>query len=179
MTRTSAGFDRAAGFAAGLVGGALFASVIGVGVDMLVYAVLVLLARADLRIAIPTAVVAMAFASAVGLASVAILSRAAPADFAPAPGLLAHWLAAAPVVLVGAPFGAFVVSRVGRRPTLLVVSVLCAAQFGWILWHERQRLGATGFAAALAGVALLGSAFRLLHVAGSELASRRGRTDVA
>jgi len=179
ITRTSAGFDRAAGFAAGCLGGALFASVIGVGVDMLVYAVLVLLARADLRIAIPTAVVAMAFTSAVGLASLAALAHVAPAAFGFAPGLFDHWLAAAPVVVGGAPFGAFVVARAGRKPTLFVVSILCAANFVWMAWHEHERIGATGLALALAVILLLGAALRLLHAAGSGLACRRGRAEVA
>jgi uncharacterized membrane protein YfcA len=177
ITRTPAGFDRAVGFAAGFLG-SLVASVIGVGVDLLVYAALVLLARADLRIAIPTAVVGMAFASAVGLASQALLSRVAPADYAFAPGLFDHWLAAAPIVVVGAPFGAFVVARIGRRPTLLLVSVLCAAQFGFMAWHERRALGAAGLAASLAAIALAGAAFGGLYVAGSRLAVRRGRTDI-
>jgi uncharacterized membrane protein YfcA len=177
ITRTSAGFDRAAGFAAGLVGGALVASVIGVGVDLMVYSVLVLLARADLKIAIPTAVVAMAFTSAVGLATQAILARAAPVDFGFAPGLLGHWLAAAPVVVMGAPLGAYAVARIGRRPTLVVVSILCAAQFAWMAWHERDRLGAAGLVASLAAILLLGTAFRLLYAAGSRLALRWGRVE--
>jgi uncharacterized membrane protein YfcA len=177
ITRTSEGLDRAAGFAAGLVGG-IVASVIGVGVDLLVYAALVLLARADLRIAIPTAVVAMAFTSVVGVVTLAILARAEPAEFAFAPGVFDHWLAAAPIVVVGAPLGAFVVARIGRRPTLLVVSILCAAQLAWMTWSERDRLGAAGIAASLLAVALLGAAFRLLYTAGSDLARRRGRREI-
>jgi len=42
-------------------------SVTGVGIDMVVYSTLVLLCRADLKIAIPTSVVIMAFTSVIGL----------------------------------------------------------------------------------------------------------------
>ena len=179
ITRMSAGFDRAAGFAAGALGGALIASVTGVGVDMLVYAVLVLLARADLKIAIPTSVVIMAFTSVVGIATQALLSHASPHTWSLAPGLFDHWLAAAPVVALGAPLGAFVVARVGRKPTLFVVSILCAAQFVWMVWHERDQLGAAGVGLSLAGVLLFNAVFHLLYAAGGRLARRRGHQAAA
>ena len=51
-------------------------------------------------------------------------------------------VSAAPVVALGAPLGALVVSRVGRRPTLIVVSILCVVQFFWTLMHERAALDA-------------------------------------
>lgn len=78
ITGMSAVFDRAAGLGIGVVGGALIASLTGVGVDLLAYVVLVLLARADLKIAIPTAVILMAFTSLVGTATLALLSYASP-----------------------------------------------------------------------------------------------------
>jgi putative Ca2+/H+ antiporter (TMEM165/GDT1 family) len=50
------------------------------------------------------------------------------------PGVLGPWLAAAPVVAVGAPFGAIVVAMVSRRYTLMVVSALCVGQYVWACW---------------------------------------------
>jgi uncharacterized membrane protein YfcA len=179
ITRTSAGFDRAAGLAAGALGGALIASVTGVGVDMLVYALLVLLARADLKIAIPTAVIGMAFTSVVGIATLAILSRAASDAWSLAPGLFDHWLAAAPVVVLGAPLGAFAVARVGRKPTLFAVSIVCAVQFVWMAWHAREQLGAGGLLVSLAGVLVFSAVLHLLYAAGGRLARRRGHLEVA
>jgi len=177
MTRMPAGFDRAAGLAVGLLGGALFASLTGVGVDMLLYVVLVLLARADLKIAIPTSVILMAWTSLVGLATLLALSQAAPQSRPVSPGLFAHWLAAAPVVALGAPLGAFVVERVGRKPTLLVVSILCGLQFVWMAWHERAQLGASGLALSLGGLLLFNAAFHFLYGAGRRLERRRGHVD--
>ena len=47
-----------------------------------------------------------------------------------------------------APLGALAVRRIGRRPTLLVVSVLCVGQFLWTLYHERDVLGTGTLTAA-------------------------------
>ena len=69
MTPHDVTFDYRAGFAVGLAGGATVASVTGVGIDMMIYLVLVLLCHADLKIAIPTSVVLMAFTSLVGIAA--------------------------------------------------------------------------------------------------------------
>ncbi len=64
-SRTRFAVDPAIGFVVGALGG-LLASVIGVGADILLYGVLVLLYHADIKIAIPTAVILMAFTSVVG-----------------------------------------------------------------------------------------------------------------
>jgi uncharacterized membrane protein YfcA len=53
-------FDRRAGFWTGLLAGATVSAITGVGSDMVIYCVLVLLCQADLRIAIPTSVILMA-----------------------------------------------------------------------------------------------------------------------
>ena len=80
--------------------------------------------------------------------------------------------AAAPVVAVGAPFGAMVVSRIGRRPTLLLVSVLCVLQFVWILHHERASLTWWSLSAALLGVVLFLLVFQDMYRHGYRLARR-------
>lgn len=177
ITRVSAAFDRGAGLLVGLVGGGLIASVTGVGIDMLLYVALVLLGRADLKIAIPTSVIVMAWTSLVGIGSVLALSSLAPSAAQPDPELFGYWLAAAPVVAIGAPIGAFVVERVGRRPTLLFVSALCGLQFVWTIWHERASLGALGIAAAVAGLLLFNAAFHVSYEAGKRMERRRGHTE--
>lgn len=145
-------FDRLAGFAIGLLGGATAVAVTGVGVDMLIYMVLVLLRQADLRIAISTSVLLMAFNSALGLGL-----KLAIGDFQPA--VFPHWLAAAPVVALGAPLGVFVVNKVGRKPALLAVALLCLLQFAWTLWESRFLLGASGAAMALVAVLAINLVF--------------------
>jgi uncharacterized membrane protein YfcA len=147
MTDFDERWDRRVGFVVGLLASATVVAVSGVGVDMVLYSVLVLLCRADLKIAIPTSVVIMAFSSVVG-----ILTKAAFTGVQP--GVFENWLAAAPVVALGAPLGVFVVDLIGRRPTLLVVAVLCVGQLAWTLHEERENLGPAGAATALGAVAL-------------------------
>lgn len=164
VTRTTTAFDREIGLAIGLVGG-LVSSIVGVGIDMLLYAVLVLLYRADLKVAIPTSVIAMAFTSVVGVGSSAALGTLSPEVFG-------HWIAAAPVVAVGAPFGVLVVRRLSRAPTLVIVSVLCVAQYAWMLAQTRPEGAA--LLAAVAGVLVFNAGFHLLHARGRTLQRRRG-----
>ena len=170
MTPHDTAFDHRTGFVVGLLGGMLVASITGVGIDMLIYMVLVLWCHADLRIAIPTSVILMAFTSVVGIAVKLVTGGVAPGTFE-------HWLAAAPVVAIGAPLGALVVSRIGRRSTLYVVSILCVAQFAWTLVHERDALTAWTVGATLVGVALFLLVFERMYRGGVRLArrSRPGR----
>lgn len=176
MTRTSPAFDRAAGLCVGIAGGGLIASITGVGVDMLLYVVLVLLARADLKIAVPTSVVIMAWTSLVGIASLFALSKLAPSLWSPDPELGGSWLAAAPVVALGAPLGVFVVSWIGRKPTLLFVSALCVLQLVWMVWSQRASLGPEGLALTAAGLLLFVAAFHVMWSLGARLERRRGHT---
>jgi uncharacterized membrane protein YfcA len=162
-------FDRNAGLLVGFLAGSTVASITGVGIDMVLYAVLVLLCQADLKIAIPTSVIIMAFTSLVGIATKSIVHTIQP-------GVFENWLAAAPVVALGAPLGAFVVDRIGRVPTLLVVSILCVAQFAWTVTDEWSRLGLVGLAVALGGVLLFNIAFEWLHKMGGRFDRRKSKS---
>lgn len=104
----------------------------------------------------------MAFASLVGLASHAALGNINPAVFG-------HWIAAAPIVAVGAPLGAWVVDRIPRTPTMLIVSTLCIGQFVWTIVN--QRVGGLWLVAALAGVLVFNALFHLMHAAGLRLSA--------
>jgi uncharacterized membrane protein YfcA len=128
-------WDNVAGLSIGLIGG-IVASITGVGIDMIIYAVLVLLYRADIKIGIPTSVLLMAFTSIVGITSNSLLSIANPQIYQVDHEVFANWLAAAPVVALGAPFGALIVSLISRTPTLIFVSVLCIVQFVWTIVHD-------------------------------------------
>ncbi len=170
ITPVEASFDRAWGLFIGVFGGLCVASLTGVGIDMLLYTALVLVRRADLRIAIPTSVVIMAFTSLVGLASSVILEQADPARYAISPEVFYNWMAAAPIVALGAPFGAFIVSIVSRTPTLIFVSILCIGQFIWTCVD--LRLPFTTIAIASGGVVIANGVFHLLYRYGKRLAVR-------
>ena len=158
-------WDFRIGAGIGFLCGATVVSVTGVGVDMLLYAALVLLSRADPRIAIPTSVVVMAFNSVFGLA-IKLGTGGLQS------GVYEKWLAAAPVVALGAPLGAFFAAIIGRRPTLVFVSILCIGQFLWTCLHERDELGAGGLMVASVAVLLGVGGFEALKARGCTLAAK-------
>ena len=162
MTEFDERWDTRVGLAVGLLSGATVVSVTGVGVDMVIYTVLVLLCRADLKIAIPTSVIIMAFTSVVGIATKAAFTGVRP-------GVYENWMAAAPIVALGAPLGAFMVDLIGRKPTLLFVAFLCVGQFIWTCYVERTALGVTGLVLSLIAVGLCLLGFEKLRSWGAVL----------
>jgi uncharacterized protein len=140
----SARSDMVLGLVGGLVGG-VASGLTGVGVDMVVYTLLVLVFRADLRPAIATSVILMAWNSLIGT-GLTLLDGDVQAE------VVSNWLAASPVVLFGAPLGAWVVSKVRRGPTLVFVSVLCVLQLVWTL----SRIDLTPRILWITGCAVLG-----------------------
>jgi uncharacterized membrane protein YfcA len=170
MTPHDIAFDHKAGFIVGLFGSMTIASITGVGIDMMIYMVLVLWCHADLKIAIPTSVILMAVTSLIGISVKLLLGSFQPGTFE-------NWLAAAPVVALGAPFGAMVVSKIGRRPTLLLVSVLCVFQFFWTLMHERDYLTVWSVSATVLGLVLFLLVFQEMYRHGYRLARRASGTN--
>jgi uncharacterized protein len=79
------------------------------------------------------------------------------------------WLAAAPVVALGAPFGAFIVNRLGRKLTLYIVAFLCIAQFFWTLQQSFPVLGSLGVVAALLSVMVFNLGLEVLWRLGDRL----------
>lgn len=164
-------FDRWVGFALGLSAGVSVAAITGVGIDMVLYATLVLLRRSDLKIAIPTSVIIMGFTSLVGIVFKNLVTGVQP-------GVYENWLAAAPIVALGAPLGVFIVNKIGRVPTLYFVAVLCIGQFLWTVHDEWLNLGLRGLALALGGVLAFNVVFELLYRWGYRLRLHYGRAPV-
>lgn len=157
------GWDFRLGLLLGVFAGATVVAVTGVGIDMVIYAALVLLCRADLKIAIPTSVIIMAVASVYG-----ILIKSFTTGLQP--GVFENWLAAAPVVALGAPLGVFIVNLIGRKPTLIFVAILCVGQFIWTCANEFDALGVWGLLLALVAVGILLLFFEKLRAWGAILA---------
>lgn len=160
------GWDFRLGVVLGLLSSATVVSVTGVGIDMVVYTALVLICRADLKIAIPTSVVIMAINSVYG---VVIKSLTVGMQV----GVFENWLAAAPVVALGAPLGVFMVALVNRKFTLLFVALLCVGQFIWTCFAEFEALQWTGVAIAVAFVGGVLFLFERLRLWGAILAGEK------
>jgi uncharacterized membrane protein YfcA len=137
------------GLLAGMLGGTI-AAMIGVGVELCIFSVMVLIYRADLRIAIPTAICAGALASAGGVALhiwLGDLGRRAVMDL----------FAAGPLGIFGAPCGAWVGGILPRSRLLYFVAALCVFQFLWTLQQAargRAEWIFTGIAMCVAAMAL-------------------------
>jgi uncharacterized protein len=156
MTDFDERWDFRAGLLIGACSGATVVAVSGVGIDMVLYTVLVLLCRADLKIAIPSSVIIMAYSSVIGISTKMLFTGVED-------GVYGNWLAAAPVVALGAPLGVFVVEKIGRKPTLLVVAFLCVGQLVWTLFQEKSSLGISGIAISLLAVAFCLAGFEALR----------------
>ncbi len=149
------------GFVLGLVFGVTVVAITGVGIDLFVYATLIFLCRTDLRISIPTSVVIMAYCSVLGIL-VKLLFTGVES------GVYENWLAAAPVVALGAPLGVYAVSVIGRKPTILIVAVLCVLQFIWTCYTEQSVLGLYGTIATVLAVGFFVWIFEKLRSHGAK-----------
>jgi len=162
MTEFDERWDLKVGFSIGLTASLLVVSVTGVGIDMALYVALVLLCRTDLKIAIPTSVIVMAFTSVY-----AVIIKSLTGSWQQ--GVYENWLAAAPVVALGAPLGVFVVQLISRKPTLLAVSTLCVGQFIWACYSERASLGSNGLLLTVLALGVCLLVFELLRILGLQL----------
>jgi uncharacterized membrane protein YfcA len=103
---------------AGLIGGVV-SSLVGTGLDIVVFSILVLRLGVSETVATPTSVVLMAIGSVCGFALRAL-------EGGPVPEAWAYWWTCVPVVVVGAPLGARFIEGRGRvfLSRLLYVSIV-------------------------------------------------------
>ncbi len=132
--------DALVALSVGVLGG-IVNSIIGVGIEMVLYSVLVLRYRCDLKIAVPTSVSMGALTSILAIALHASIGDIGMEVFY-------NWLAAAPIVVLGAPLGTYLVSIIPRIRTLYFVSMLCVFQFIWTVSQVVPGIGEWIFVAA-------------------------------
>lgn len=137
--------------AVGALGG-LVSATVGSGIDMLVFLVLTLAFGVDERVSTATSVPIMALNSALGfLLHGAVLSDAGPA--------WDYWMVALPVVIVGAPLGATILSRLRRNHVVACLVALAAIELATTLWLvplTPQVLAVSAAFVAACGAALAG-----------------------
>ena len=107
---------------AGLLGGVVSA-LVGTGENSIVFMVMVLLFRVSEKIVTPTTVILMTMVTIPGFLLHVFLLK----DFTPA--VMGYWLAAVPVAVVMAPFGALVCSHMKRHSIVLLLLFLIAVEF--------------------------------------------------
>ena len=110
----------------GLFGGA-FAANTGSGTDMLAFMVMTLAFGINEKISVPTTVIIMVINSVVGFLVYAMM-----------PGMIApawdYWLAAIPIVILGAPLGAFAAAIIKRDHLIKFILGLISLELGTTLW---------------------------------------------
>jgi uncharacterized membrane protein YfcA len=114
--------ERSVLMVAGLIGGVVSA-LIGTGANSVVFMVMVLLFRVNEKIVTPTTVVLMTIVTIPGFLMHLFFLK----DFTPA--VMGYWLAAVPVVVVGAPLGAFLCSQMKRHEIVWLLLFLIALEF--------------------------------------------------
>lgn len=114
-------------FGTGFLGG-LVASVMGVGIDMLIFIVLTLLYGIDEKISTPTTVVLMGLLSVAGF----VWHAGITADVNP--DVWRYWMSCVPIVIFGAPLGAWVCSKIGRDQLIWFLLFLIAVEVISTLW---------------------------------------------
>jgi uncharacterized membrane protein YfcA len=108
----------ATGFVGGIVSGLL-----GVGENMVAFIIIVMLFRISEKVATPTTVILMTVVSIAGFATHLLFLG----DFT---GVVPrYWLAAVPVVVVGAPLGALICAQMPRQAICLILIGLITADF--------------------------------------------------
>jgi len=152
------------GLAVGGIGGAVM-SLIGVGPEMLVYATLVLRFGWKPKAAVPTAVCATALSAPVGL-----LLRVVTAGIHPE--VFAVWLAALPIVIFGAPAGAYISTRMPRVILLRIIGALVLVQF--VVTVNQVRPTALQWAGVVALAALTAVGLWVLAPSGDRAAALSG-----
>ncbi len=112
---------------AGFIGGVM-SGLVGNGIDIICFSVMVLLFRIKESVATPTSVILMAINAVVGFALHALYRE----DFTPI--IQNYWLAAVPVVIMGAPFGAIFCSRLNSKTIALILIALITVELISSLW---------------------------------------------
>ncbi len=102
---------------AGFLGGVM-SGLLGNGIDIICFSVMVLLFRLTEKVATPTSVILMALNSVVGFSLHLLMTG----DFTPQ--VEQYWLAAVPIVVFGAPVGAYCCTRLNNKTIAVLLIVL-------------------------------------------------------
>ena len=113
--------------AVGVIGG-MVSGLVGSGIDMLCFSVLVLLFRISESIATPTSVILMAINSVFGVLLQFFIFDGINEQ------VQAYWLAAVPIVVVGAPLGAYFCSRMHHLHIRYLLIALISIELMTSLW---------------------------------------------
>jgi uncharacterized membrane protein YfcA len=120
-------YERMLLLVVGFTGG-MMSGLVGNGIDIITFSVMVLLFRLSEKIATPTSVILMAINATVGFALHVFIIGDIP------PQVYAYWQASIPVVVIGAPIGAIICSRLNRMTIVWLLITLIFVEVISSLW---------------------------------------------
>lgn len=106
----------------GFIGG-IFSSILGNGLDICSFSYVVLKYRLSEKIATPTSVILMASNAVVGFAMNVFILDTMQVE------AIQYWLVSIPVVIFGAPLGAYLITLIKRKTISLILILIILAQF--------------------------------------------------
>lgn len=142
-------FQKAELLFVGVVGG-IFSSVLGNGLDICSFSYVVLKYGLSEKVATPTSVMLMASNAIIGLLLNTLVNPTMQ------PEAVNYWLVAVPVVIFGAPLGAYVITLIGRKTIAALLIVIIIVQFLTALFivQPNLQLSLFSFMIFMAGVIL-------------------------
>lgn len=109
-------------FSVAIIGG-VFSSILGNGLDICTFSYVVMKYRLSEKIATPTSVILMASNAIAGFFMHATLFDTMQTE------AYNYWLVCIPVVIFGAPAGAYVINKIGRKTIASILIAIIAVQF--------------------------------------------------
>ncbi len=117
----------------GIIGG-IFSSVLGNGLDICTFSFVVIKYGLSEKIATPTSVILMASNAIIGFILHTFFLDTMQTE------AINYWLVCIPVVIFGAPLGAFVINQIGRKKIALLLIIIIITQFFTALYVIRPGL---------------------------------------
>lgn len=117
----------------GLIGGVI-SSIFGTGINIFTFCLMTIYYGIDEKVAIPSSVIIMTIETILGF----FLHAAVLTDFQPK--AFEMWVVCAPVVVIFAPLGAFVMSKVPRKGVAMFLYIILIVQFFGAIWVIKPNL---------------------------------------
>ena len=111
----------------GFIGG-IISALFGTGINIFTYCLMTIYYRVSEKVATPSSVIIMTFETILGF----FLHKAILNDFQPE--AFEIWIACIPIVVISAPLGAFVVSKINRKAIATFLYFILIVQFVGAMW---------------------------------------------
>ena len=132
----------------GLVGG-IFSSILGNGLDICTFSYVVLKYRLSEKVATPTSVILMASNAVVGFGLNTLILDTMQTE------AINYWLVSIPVVIFGAPMGAYLITLIKRKTISLLLILIIVIQFFTALFIVRPNLELSIFSTLIFSLGIL------------------------